>query len=214
MGKVWVLDTETKGTGANMVPIEKTEAKPAPKPARPRRTKRSAEGSRPRSKPKRPAQVTSTPLPPGHVRKKGTGEIGTGPGGRPQGRNCDRSVAEAGRRVDGPADRRLPALGGQDLSRISGHLCDRGLPCGARPGQSSALDDYRGERLGKLAEAQTRIERLAEAGVPFERMESAIESTDLPPDEKSALWLLAWSMQDRPVRLRVAREALASVDGA
>ena len=32
MGKVWVLDTETKGTGANMVPLEK--AKPAPRPER------------------------------------------------------------------------------------------------------------------------------------------------------------------------------------
>jgi hypothetical protein len=38
MGRTWVLDTETKGTGANMVPL--------------------------------------TPLPPGHVRKKTTGEIG------------------------------------------------------------------------------------------------------------------------------------------
>ena len=31
MGKVWVLDTETKGTGANMVPLEDVLAKPAPK---------------------------------------------------------------------------------------------------------------------------------------------------------------------------------------
>jgi hypothetical protein len=30
MGKVWVLDTETKGTGANMVPLEKVLRKPAP----------------------------------------------------------------------------------------------------------------------------------------------------------------------------------------
>ena len=36
MGKVWVLDTETKGTGANMVPLEDVLAKPAPKKA-PRR---------------------------------------------------------------------------------------------------------------------------------------------------------------------------------
>lgn len=28
MGKVWVLDTETKGTGANMVPLEKVVRKP------------------------------------------------------------------------------------------------------------------------------------------------------------------------------------------
>ena len=30
MGKTWVLDTETKGTGANMVPLEKVLKKPAP----------------------------------------------------------------------------------------------------------------------------------------------------------------------------------------
>jgi hypothetical protein len=29
MGKVWVLDTETKGTGAHMVPLEKVLKKPA-----------------------------------------------------------------------------------------------------------------------------------------------------------------------------------------
>ena len=29
MGKVWVLDTETKGTGAHMVPLEKVQKKPA-----------------------------------------------------------------------------------------------------------------------------------------------------------------------------------------
>jgi hypothetical protein len=29
MGKVWVLDTETKGTGANMVPLERVLKKPA-----------------------------------------------------------------------------------------------------------------------------------------------------------------------------------------
>jgi hypothetical protein len=34
MGKVWVLDTETKGTGAHMVPLENVQAKPSPKPRR------------------------------------------------------------------------------------------------------------------------------------------------------------------------------------
>ena len=28
MGKIWVLDTETKGTGANMVPLEKVLERP------------------------------------------------------------------------------------------------------------------------------------------------------------------------------------------
>jgi hypothetical protein len=30
MGKVWVLDTETKGTGANMVPLDRVLRKPGP----------------------------------------------------------------------------------------------------------------------------------------------------------------------------------------
>jgi hypothetical protein len=34
VAKVWVLDTETKGTGAQMVPLEKVLRKPASEPAR------------------------------------------------------------------------------------------------------------------------------------------------------------------------------------
>jgi hypothetical protein len=34
MGKTWVLDTETKGTGAQMVPLEKVLREPTGKPAR------------------------------------------------------------------------------------------------------------------------------------------------------------------------------------
>ena len=30
MGKVWVLDTETKGTGASMVPLERAQPQPRP----------------------------------------------------------------------------------------------------------------------------------------------------------------------------------------
>lgn len=30
MGRIWVLDTETKGTGAEMVPLDKVQKKPAP----------------------------------------------------------------------------------------------------------------------------------------------------------------------------------------
>jgi hypothetical protein len=77
MGKTWVLDTETKGTGANMVPLEKVQAKPEPRRRR-KAAPRPSEG-RARAnaaKPARERQTTSTPLPAGHVRKKGTGEIG------------------------------------------------------------------------------------------------------------------------------------------
>jgi hypothetical protein len=74
MAKRWVLDTETKGTGANMVPLEKTLAKPdpsdpapAPPPTPTRRLTPLPSGE---------AVRTSGPLPPGHVRKKSTGELG------------------------------------------------------------------------------------------------------------------------------------------
>jgi hypothetical protein len=78
--KTWVLDTETKGTGANMVPLEKVLKKPEqasagrrPTPApEPRRAERP---DRRRAAP-RPVERTSTPLPAGHVRKRATGEIG------------------------------------------------------------------------------------------------------------------------------------------
>jgi hypothetical protein len=44
MRKTWVLDTETKGTGAQMVPLEKVLQKPASKQRRP--------GARPKPKPR------------------------------------------------------------------------------------------------------------------------------------------------------------------
>jgi hypothetical protein len=78
MGKTWVLDTETKGTGANMVPLEKVletpaaEEEPAPRRRRPARPSKPA----PRPRRERPVTKTSTELPPGHVRKRSTGEIG------------------------------------------------------------------------------------------------------------------------------------------
>jgi hypothetical protein len=87
MGKTWVLDTETKGTGANMVPLEKTQKKTDEAARRPARRAASAPARRPpeagqpskrgqaRASAK-PAERTATPLPPGHVRKKTTGEIG------------------------------------------------------------------------------------------------------------------------------------------
>jgi hypothetical protein len=48
VAKVWVLDTETKGTGAEMVPLEKTLRKPASGPAR--RRARATPQPRPRER--------------------------------------------------------------------------------------------------------------------------------------------------------------------
>jgi hypothetical protein len=73
VAKKWVLDTGTKGTGAHIVPLEgtpKSESEPlriAPKPRPPEPGER---------RPKPAVEKRSTPLPPGHVRKKSTGEIG------------------------------------------------------------------------------------------------------------------------------------------
>ncbi|HEY1358514.1 MAG TPA: hypothetical protein VGF21_09425 [Thermoleophilaceae bacterium] len=76
MRKTWVLDTETKGTGAHVVPLEETEPKPTPKRPR-RRPPAPQQGEpRPRPKPRQKAERSAGPLPPGHVRKKSTGELG------------------------------------------------------------------------------------------------------------------------------------------
>jgi hypothetical protein len=74
MRKVWILDTETKGTGAHVAPLEESPPKPEP---RRRRRRNEAAQSEPRARqPARAPQKAATPLPPGHVRKKATGEIG------------------------------------------------------------------------------------------------------------------------------------------
>ena len=81
MGKVWVLDTGTKGTGAQMVPLEETLEKKAPEaePAvrrRARRPARSDASAAAKAPVRKPTARSSSPLPPGHVRKKATGELG------------------------------------------------------------------------------------------------------------------------------------------
>jgi hypothetical protein len=50
MGKVWVLDTDTKGTGAEMVPLDKVLAPGAP----PTRRRRPAPKPQPRRRSERP----------------------------------------------------------------------------------------------------------------------------------------------------------------
>jgi hypothetical protein len=76
MGKTWVLDTETKGTGANMVPLEKVQKKADAKRRRPSRPARTAPAGPSRARRREPVETSATALPPGHVRKKATGEIG------------------------------------------------------------------------------------------------------------------------------------------
>jgi hypothetical protein len=69
--KTYKLDHATKGTGASVVPVE--EEKKAPE----REDKlRPIPLPRERRAPVERGPKVSTPLPPGHVRKKSTGEIG------------------------------------------------------------------------------------------------------------------------------------------
>jgi hypothetical protein len=77
MSRVWILDTETKGTGAHVAPLEKASPKPEPRRRRRRSEPPSEERPRrPARKPAPPPQTMASPLPAGHVRKKATGEIG------------------------------------------------------------------------------------------------------------------------------------------
>ncbi len=63
----------------------------------------------------------------------------------------------------------------------------------------------------ELVDAQARVEGMIAAGEPFEAVEDFVEGELLPGTQKAALWLLAWSAQDRRTQRRVAREALAMV---
>ena len=73
VGRVWVLDTETKGTGASMVPLEKAQKKVEPRKPAPRRPKQVASEARARARGQKPrVEETSTALAPGHVRKTST----------------------------------------------------------------------------------------------------------------------------------------------
>jgi hypothetical protein len=47
--------------------------------------------------------------------------------------------------------------------------------------------------MDKLVELRDQITKRMEAGATFEQMEVLIESSGLSKDEKSALWLFAWS---------------------
>src|SRR3954447_1333865 len=76
MAKTWVLDTETKGTGANVVPLEKVARPPAERDAPVERGSPQRAGEPRRRRKLAEPERTATALPPGHVRKKATGEIG------------------------------------------------------------------------------------------------------------------------------------------
>ncbi|MEA2157819.1 MAG: hypothetical protein QOD66_199 [Solirubrobacteraceae bacterium] len=68
----------------------------------------------------------------------------------------------------------------------------------ARPVPKSMLDLYRSE-----------VEELTDAHAPFGEVEDAIHAAELGWDEKTALWLLAWSRLDPPAQRHHAEATLA-----
>jgi hypothetical protein len=58
---------------------------------------------------------------------------------------------------------------------------------------------------------QVDVERRMARGERFSNVEAAIDSTALSADEKSALWLLAWSYVNWRAQRREARAHLATL---
>lgn len=73
MARTYRLDHFTKGTGASVTPLDE-EARPEGEA--PLKTFRLGGGPPAKPKKRTAPKVTKTALPPGHVRKKSTGEIG------------------------------------------------------------------------------------------------------------------------------------------
>jgi hypothetical protein len=62
---------------------------------------------------------------------------------------------------------------------------------------ASAFDRYSEEVEGMMCD-----------GEPLDEVEGAIERLPLPEEQKAALWLVAWSLGERPVwRRSLARQA-------
>jgi hypothetical protein len=57
--------------------------------------------------------------------------------------------------------------------------------------------------------AEEHVQMMLTVGSPFDEIEDYINETKLRDHQKSALWLIAWSGQERSVQRRVAHEALA-----
>ena len=57
--------------------------------------------------------------------------------------------------------------------------------------------------------AKEHVQMMLTVGSPFDEIEDYINKTRLRDHQKSALWLIAWSGQERSVQRRVAHEALA-----
>jgi hypothetical protein len=58
---------------------------------------------------------------------------------------------------------------------------------------------------------QLAVEAMVAAGTTFGLVEDVIEASDLRPDEKAALWMLAWSGVGPQAQEQVARAKLSLV---
>jgi hypothetical protein len=63
--------------------------------------------------------------------------------------------------------------------------------------------------LGSKTLAEQHVQMMLTVGSPFDQIEDYINETKLRDRQKSALWLIAWSGQERSVQRRVAHQALA-----
>ena len=57
--------------------------------------------------------------------------------------------------------------------------------------------------------AEEHVHMMLTVGAPFDEIEGYINDARLRDHHKSALWLIAWSEQERSVQRRVAHDALA-----
>jgi hypothetical protein len=71
-----------------------------------------------------------------------------------------------------------------------------------RPASDSPLDLYRSE-----------VEHMADIHVPFGKVEDVIDAAELAWDEKTALWMLAWSLLGPQAQREQAEAKLTFVGG-
>jgi hypothetical protein len=62
-----------------------------------------------------------------------------------------------------------------------------------------------------LAAHQLTVQALMEDGEPFGAVEDAIDDLDRGTEEKAALWLLAWSLQEPHLQRRRAQTTLQTL---
>jgi hypothetical protein len=66
-----------------------------------------------------------------------------------------------------------------------------------------------------IQEARPRVQRILDHGHSFEQIEDEIEAIEgLDPEEKSALWVWAWTFETMGRQRYMARQALAFDQGS